>query len=183
MVLIPNQNAFLMKHAFLLLFIVLNTSFGLFAQSEMNNTKMEEILEKIGDKVDGVAGNWQMVYGDQVLFIITDETNNRMRIFTPIADEEDIEKEELVTMLAANFHAALDAKYALYSGFVVSLFTHPLKQLSPEQFKDAVKQVAVASQNFGTTYSSTDLIFGGNTTEETPTEKDKKVNQKPKKKT
>lgn len=145
---------------------------------------MGAILDKIGDKVEGVVGNWQVVYGDQILFIITDETNNRMRIFTPIADQKDIDKEELATMLEANFHAALDAKYALYSGFVVSLFTHPLKELTDHQFKDAVKQVAVAGQNFGTTYSSTDLIFGGNSTEEeAPVDQDKKVNQKPKKKT
>lgn len=145
---------------------------------------MGAILDKIGDKVEGVVGNWQVVYGDQILFIITDEANNRMRIFTPIADQKDIDKGELATMLEANFHAALDAKYALYSGFVVSLFTHPLKELTDHQFKDAVKQVAVAGQNFGTTYSSTDLIFGGNSTEEDPpVDQDKKVNQKPKKKT
>ena len=158
---------------------------GLFAQSEMNNLKMGEILEQIGDKVEGVSGNWQVTYGEQILFILTDETNNRMRIFTPIADQKDIGAEELATMLEANFHAALDAKYALYGGFVVSLFTHPLQELTDYQFKDAVKQVAVAGQNFGTTYSSTDLIFGGGRTEEEaqPTDKDKKVNQKPKKKT
>lgn len=174
-----------MKNSFLFLFFFLNITVGLLAQTEMDNLKMGAILDKIGDKVEGVAGNWQVVYGEQVLFIITDETNNRMRIFTPIADQEDIDKAELATMLEANFHAALDAKYALYSGFVVSLFTHPLKELTDHQFKDAVKQVAVAGQNFGTTYSSTDLIFGGNASEEenAPTDKDKKVNQKPKKKT
>ena len=106
-----------------------------------------------------------------------------MRIFTPIADQKDLKEGELITMLEANFHAALDAKYALYGGFVVSLFTHPLAELTSEQFKDAVKQVAVAGQNFGTTYSSTDLIFGSATEENSPSEKDKKINQKPKKKT
>lgn len=173
-----------MKKLFLLLLLSSTITFGLFAQSEMNNAKMESILEKIGDNIEGSAGNWQVVYGDQILFIITDETNNRMRIFTPIADQKDLEEGELVTMLEANFHAALDAKYALYGGFVVSLFTHPLAELTPDQFKDAVKQVAVAGQNFGTTYSSTDLIFGGgNTDENSSSKKDKKVNQKPKKKT
>ncbi|MEM1124681.1 MAG: hypothetical protein AAGJ18_29850, partial [Bacteroidota bacterium] len=77
---------------------------------------------------------------------------------------------------------ALDAKYALYSGFVVSLFTHPLQELTEDQFKDAVKQVAVAAQNFGTTYSSTDLIFGADI-EQDSTENDRKVNEKPKKRT
>ena len=172
-----------MKKSLCLLWITLYFLVNLIAQNDMNNEKLGIILEKISDKIEGKSGNWQIVYGEQVLFVLTDEVNNRMRIFTPIADQKDIDKEALVTMLEANFHAALDAKYALYSGFVVSLYTHPLKELTPYQFEDAFKQVAVAAQNFGTTYSSTDLIFGGGATEETPTEKEKKINQKPKKKT
>ncbi len=148
---------------------------------QMDNIKIDEILKNIGESVEGVPGNWQLVYGEQVLFILTDESHNRMRIFTPIADAKEIGQEELVSMLEANFHAALDAKYALYSGFVVSLFTHPLGELTPEQFKDAVKQVAVAGQNFGTTYSSTDLIFGGGAGAEEG-DPNKKVNKKPTKK-
>lgn len=161
-------------------FFLLQTT--VFAQLDMNNIKMGEILERISDKVEGVEGNWQIIYGEQILFIITDESHNRMRIFTPIADQKEVTAKELEAMLAANFHAALDAKYALYSGFVVSLFTHPLKELTDEQFKDAVKQVAVAGQNYGTTYSSTDLIFGVDM-EQDSTKNDRKVNEKPKKKT
>ena len=152
-----------------------------FSQKEMNNVKMDSILHQIGEKVEGKLGNWQLIYGDRVLFIITDQTYNRMRIFTPIIEQKDLEKGELEAMLEANFHAALDAKYALYADFVVSLFTHPLQELTAHQFKDAVKQVAVAAQNFGTTYSSTDFIFGGDTEEGDNKTKDKKINQKPKK--
>lgn len=148
---------------------------------KMDNVKMGEILRNTSESVEGIPGNWQIVYGEQILFIITDEAHNRMRIFTPIAEQEEIGREELEKMLEANFHAALDAKYALYGGFVVSLFTHPLGELTPEQFKDALKQVAVAGQNFGTTYSSTDLIFGGNQEAE-ESNKDKKINKKPSKK-
>lgn len=149
--------------------------------NRMDNVKIGEIIRNIGEKIEGTSGNWTFVYGEQILFIITDEVHNRMRIFTPIAEQEEIGKKELEKMLEANFHAALDAKYALYSGFVVSIFTHPLGELTPAQFKDAVKQVAVAGQNFGTTYSSTDLIFGGRQ-EADENKKDKKVNKKPTKK-
>lgn len=168
------------KSAFLCLILMFSLSLTSMAQDYMNNAKMGEILEKIGDKVEGESGNWQILYGERFLFILTDETHNRMRIFSPIADQTEVTSKELEAMLEANFHAALDAKYALYSGFVVSLFTHPLKELTEDQFKDAVKQVAVAASNFGTTYSSTDLIFGGG---DEPSESDKKINQKPKKKT
>ncbi len=171
-----------MSKSFLIILSFLFFSNSINGQAEMNNTKMGDILEKISDKVEGVEGNWQIIYGEQILFILTDETHNRMRIFTPIADQKEVTTKELEAMLEANFHAALDAKYALYSGFVVSLFTHPLKELTEEQFKDAVKQVAVAGQNFGTTYSSTDLIFGAGI-EQDSTQNDRKVNEKPKKKT
>ncbi len=148
---------------------------------KMDNIKIGEIIRNIGENIEGPVGSWNFGYGEQILFVITDEAHNRMRIFTPIAEREEIGQEELEKMLEANFHAALDAKYALYSGFVVSIFTHPLGELTPNQFKDAVKQVAVAGQNFGTTYSSTDLIFGG--TQETEEDsKNKKINKKPSKK-
>lgn len=177
--------SFLFILVFQILSITLNAQSDQLEFDGMNNTKMGEILNNIGESVEGELGNWQVLYGSQVLFVLTDEAHNRMRIFTPIAEQKNLKEGEMEAMLAANFHAALDAKYALYGGFVVSLFTHPLNELTPDQFKDAVKQVAVAGQNFGTTYSSTDLIFGGGTTEEAPTtsEEDKKINQKPKKKT
>jgi len=171
-----------MNKSFFIIFSFLIIHATTYAQLDMNNTKMGEILERISDKVEGIEGNWQIIYGEQILFIITDETHNRMRIFTPIADQKEVTSKELEEMLAANFHAALDAKYALYSGFVVSLFTHPLKELTADQFKDAVKQVAAAGQNFGTTYSSTDLIFGVDI-EQDSIQNDRKVNEKPKKKT
>ena len=64
-------------------------------------------------------------------------------------------------MLEANFHSALDAKYSIWEGVVISVYTHPLKELSSEQFTDALKQVVRLSQTFGTTFSSTEFIFGG----------------------
>jgi hypothetical protein len=76
-------------------------------------------------------------------------------------------------MLAANYHSALDAKYSLYEGFVVTVYTHPLKELTEDQLIDALKQVSTLAHTFGTTFSSTDLIFG----EEQ--EEDKKVNESP----
>ncbi|MEM6321414.1 MAG: hypothetical protein AAF960_27400 [Bacteroidota bacterium] len=170
------------KWLLLSLIFAFTSTQSILAQMEMTNAKMEKILHQIGDNVEGVLGNWQVIYGEQILFVLTDETHNRMRIFTPITEQKDLEGDELEKMLEANFHAALDAKYALYSGFIVSLFTHPLRELTTAQFKDAMKQVAVAGQNFGTTYSSTDLIFGGGEAEEESPQKDKKVNQKPIKK-
>jgi len=46
-------------------------------------------------------------------------------------------------------------------GVVWSCFIHPLGQLADTQVIEAVKQVNKAANTFGTTYSSSDLVFGG----------------------
>jgi hypothetical protein len=73
----------------------------------------------------------------------------------------------------ANFHSALDVRYALSDEIIWSVYTHPLESLSPDQLKDAISQVYMAAVTFGTTYSSSDLVFPGNSRK-----KDKKELQK-----
>ena len=65
--------------------------------------------------------------------------------------------------MVANFHSALDVKYALSDEIIWSVYVHPLKELSEEQVADAVKQVYTAAKTFGSSYSSTNLVFPGNT--------------------
>jgi len=71
---------------------------------------------------------------------------------------------------------------SIFEGFVISVFTHPLRELTRDQFVDAMGQVVNLAQNFGTTYSSTSLIFGGGENEEQNPEEKKKedrINKKP----
>lgn len=131
------------------------------AQKGMSNKKMAKVLEEAASALEGEAGSWQVFIHNHVLLVVTDEESNRMRIFTPIMEERELEKKQMRNMLIANFHTALDAKYSIYEGFVISIFTHPLKELTKSQLIDALSQVAKLADNFGTTYSSTDLIFGG----------------------
>lgn len=151
-----------MRLALLLLSLCCLSFSSLSAQKGMNNKKMGKILEENASAIEGEAGAWQVFIHNHVLIVVTDEPNNRMRIFTPIMEESELEKKQLRNMLIANFHTALDAKYSIYEGFVISTFTHPLKELTEWQLVDALSQVAKLAENFGTTYSSTDLIFGGN---------------------
>lgn len=144
-----------------------------FSQKGMDNKKMDKIFKKQSEKVEGRLGNWQLMIQERLLFVITDEAHNRMRIFTPVIEEKELDISFLQEMLSANFHSALDAKYSIYEGFVVTVFTHPLKELTEEQLTDALKQVATLAHTFGTTFSSTELIFGQEKEEE------KKVNESP----
>lgn len=149
----------------------------LMAQERMDNAKMATIFDQEADLVEGEPGAWQVMYQDRILLVLTDEDNNRMRIFTPILEEKAIDAKEMQKMLTANFHSALDAKYSLYNGYVISVFTHPLGELSRLQLVDAMQQVVNLAETFGTTYSSTELIFGGGEAEE----EEKKINQSPSK--
>jgi hypothetical protein len=139
-------------------FLLLSTQF-VFAQ--MTEAKLDEIIRKEAQEIKGKLGNWTMTYGDSPLVIISHAEANRMRIFAPVIEEKNMKRGEMQKMLEANFHSALDAKYCLYEGMVISVYTHPLKELTDEQLVDAMRQVVVLAATYGTTYSSTGLIFGG----------------------
>jgi len=136
------------------------------AFDKMSNTKLEKILYRVSEQVDhmpgsnDIPGKWKVIFMQRELFVITDEPANRMRIMTPIIEEENLDQDDMKVLLEANFDRALDAKYSLYQGFLWSSFTHPLEELTMEQLKDAMKQVATLADRYGDTYSSTDLVFG-----------------------
>lgn len=165
-----SKSSILFLFLFLCIGLTLNAQKG---EKGMDLKKMEKIFKDAAEKVEGESGVWQVHFLEQVLLVITDENANRMRIFTPIAEAKNLDVTELRKLLMANFHSALDAKYSLYNDFVISTFTHPLQELTEAQLVDAMKQVATLAKNYGTTYSSTDLIFGGGA------EPEKKINEKP----
>lgn len=138
----------------------------------MNNQRLEEVLSQETDSIRGLSGRWQVVYKDLTLYVITDETNDRMRIMTPIVETEDLDKEVLLVCLEANYHSVLDAKYAISDDILWSVYIHPLSPLTDQQVASAVSQVYYAAMTFGTTFSSTSLIFGaGDGEEKSPTNK------------
>ena len=132
----------------------------------------------VGDSLEGPHGSWQFYIESRPMFCFTDETLNRMRIISPISLVETLEKAEIMAALTANFHTALDSKYAISEDIMWSVFIHPLKELSNEQTMDAIQQVYKAAETFGTTYSSTDLIFPGGLEKEKGKEKEKKPAKK-----
>jgi hypothetical protein len=146
-----------MKNLFIL--ALLFFSLSLSAQ-DMTVKKMGKILKQEAKITEGKEGIWTVEYAEHLVMVVTDAKANRMRIFSPIVAREDINEAALEKMLEANFHSALDAKYSIWEGVVISVYTHPLQELSEEQFTDALKQVVRLSQTFGTSFSSTEFIFG-----------------------
>ncbi len=132
----------------------------------MTNNLLQEIINQKADTIGGVMGNWKFIYKKIPMLCVTDEQNNRMRIISPITESANLDKDLLLDSMTANFHSALDVKYAISNGILWSVYIHPLKELSSEQVESAMSQVYYAAKNFGTTFSSTALLFGRRNTEE-----------------
>lgn len=146
-----------MKRMIFTILILFNLQF--LSAQEMNNEKMEAIFELVADTLAGQTGQWQMYFGQIPMMCITDEFHNRMRIISPVKKVEESTPAEIMKCMEANFHSALDVKYAVADGHIWSAFIHPLRELSREQLFDAMVQVRAASINFGDSFSSTDLVF------------------------
>lgn len=145
--------------------MTLGSSLGVYAQN-MDNDKLHSIIYTISDAVEGEKGRWQFVIDSTLFICLTDENHNRMRIISPIKKMEDVSTEELNKCMEANFHTALDIKYAVSDGLMWSVFIHPLKELSKDQVLDALKQVYSGVKTYGTYYSSGSLSFPSNQEEE-----------------
>lgn len=142
------------------LFLLMAICLVLPAQSQdMDNDRLEDVLTSIADTIQGIEGNWQLIVKDLPVFCVTDQGHNRMRIVTPIAHIEDVTAEQLGACMEANFHTALDVRYAVSDDILWVAYIHPLRELQDAQVVDAVIQVYNAALTFGTSYSSTDLSF------------------------
>ncbi|MEO1389302.1 MAG: hypothetical protein AAFV85_18350 [Cyanobacteria bacterium J06634_6] len=130
------------------------------AQTTMTVERLEAILETEGSSLQGRNGQWQITIGDRPVFVLADVTSNRMRIFTPVAPATALSSEQVQSILLANFHTALDARYAISDDALVSVFIHPLNSLNDDYLRSALSQVAMLADNFGTTYSSGAIGFG-----------------------
>jgi len=144
---------------------------------QMNPEKLLAVITQEADTVQTVGNSIRFLFNETMLICVFDQSANRMRIITPVAKLEEIGEKELLNALVANFHSALDVKYALSDEIIWSVYTHPLKELSEPQVVDAIQQVYAAALTFGSSYSSTNMVFPGNT------KKVEKVKPKPLNKT
>ena len=127
----------------------------------MNNERMHDLLQRIDPDLEGELGYWAITFENFKAYVITDENMNRMRVIVPIVNVEDIDEEEYLRMLQANFDSAVDTRYCIADGIVWSAFIHPLSILSDEEFISGLAQAFTSAATFGSTYSSGILIFGG----------------------
>lgn len=145
----------------ILIILLLILSANTVSSQKMDNATLDEIFTTMSDTIQGESGRWQFVIKDVLFVCITDTAHNRMRIISPITEADTLDEDQKTLTLLANFHTALDVKYAISDDVLWSVFIHPLKELTTAQVEDAVSQVYYANVNFGSSYSSTDLVFPG----------------------
>ena len=128
----------------------------------MTNQKIDTIVREFADEIkEASLGYWEFIYKGQFILAITDESHNRMRLISPVIASKKVNNKTLKICMEANFDRALDARYAISGDYLWSAFIHPLGELGDTQFVDAMNQVATLAMNYGGSYTSTDLLFGG----------------------
>ena len=133
----------------------------------MNNARLHELLLRVDPDLEGKLGLWALQFENIRAQVITDENADRMRVIVPIVKVEDVQGEELLRLMQANFDSVLDARYCVANGVIWSAFIHPLSILSDEELISGLAQAITAAATFGSTYSSGALIFqGGDSSEE-----------------
>ena len=121
---------------------------------------LENILQEIAEDVQINQNQILFKFENQSLLLVTDGEADRMRMLIPVAKVEDVTAENMAKMMIANFHTALDGRYAIGNGVVYAAFIHPLSSLKDRDFRSAVLQVTRLAQTYGETYSSGSSLFG-----------------------
>ena len=140
--------------------------------NELENEKAETFspmtlkkMAKIAAALDANAAirdrAMQLSIADVTITIIADPKANRMRAFSAFRTLDGVDGQQLYRMMQANFDAALDARYAIAKGHLISVFIHPLAELSKDQLIEGLGQVVNLVKTFGTAYTSGAMTFGG----------------------
>ncbi|MEL6579528.1 MAG: hypothetical protein AAFQ14_07245 [Cyanobacteria bacterium J06621_12] len=133
-----------------------------FELEPMNIDRLDAILREQIRDISAQPGRWQFSLNDFSMLVLADPNANRMRIFTPVANAAESTPEQIQKMMLANFHTALDARYAIADGFIVSTFIHPLSTLQERDLLSALNQVSSLAATFGTSYTSGEMLFAPN---------------------
>ncbi|MEL6439998.1 MAG: hypothetical protein AAFQ80_12180 [Cyanobacteria bacterium J06621_8] len=127
----------------------------------MDVEKLDAILrEQVNGDIRAQPGQWRFSINEISIIVLADPSANRMRIFSPVVRADELDPGQIERMMLANFHTALDARYAIAnSGLVVSTFIHPLSSLQESDLLSALNQVSSLTQTFGSSYSSGEMLF------------------------
>lgn len=156
----PSQLNLISTMKVLLLFAMIFTTTSSLS-GDMTPERMVDIIRAMGEDVREHGNVVEFSYQEVPMVLVFDPKADRMRLITPILAVNELKPGQLEKAMEANFHSALDARYAISQNLVWAVFIHPLSDLSPKLMESAIRQVATASTTFGESYSSGELVFGG----------------------
>ncbi len=133
----------------------------------MSQQSLATYIEQMVGDVEISPNVVEFQYEGVAIASVSDATHDRMRLITPIVKLGTFEQAHLEVLLIANFHTTLDARYAVSEGVIYGAFLHPLSTLTRAQLESAIRQVSALSRNFGSSYSSGELIYGAESGEGT----------------
>jgi hypothetical protein len=122
---------------------------------------IDAALKKIDKEIKRETNIWQFELGKRQVIVITDPVAERMRIMVPIGDATLLDQALLTRLMQANFDSALDARYAIANDVLWGTFIHPLTSLDEKGFVSGLAQSIAVADNFGGSFSSGAVVFGG----------------------
>ncbi|HLT38874.1 MAG TPA: hypothetical protein VK034_21450 [Enhygromyxa sp.] len=132
----------------------------------MRLEELASLLERTVEDFRRSPTHWQFAHQDIPMACLVDPNFDRMRFIAPIVEVGSLDDATKDAVLEANFHTALDARYASSNGLLFAAFIHPLSSLDEPLARSALDQVASLVHTFGTQYSSGSLEFVGGSDDE-----------------
>jgi hypothetical protein len=126
----------------------------------MNQRTLGALLPSLLADLEGHDGVWRGARADVPVYVLCDDEHNRVRAMAPVGELRALDADFLALLLRANFDRALDAKYTMRDNEIWALFVHPLSTLASDDLGLFLDQVVALVRHTGTTYASTDLVFG-----------------------
>ncbi len=118
------------------------------------------INESVNSEIlDQKPGYVLFKYFGKNMVLLFDQKYDRMRLLAAVTNYSTLDLKTKETLMQANFHSALDARYAVSDDILYTAFIHPLSTLTPLDFESALHQVFHLAKNFGSSYSSGKLRF------------------------
>jgi hypothetical protein len=111
----------------------------------MTLDELHSALSALGEATR-TGTSWRLLIDGQPITCLADETRDELRLVLPVGELAARSEDERERLLAANFHASLQARFALFEGVVVAMWGGRLSALDAEALGRAVREV-VALQN------------------------------------
>ncbi|MEN8132987.1 MAG: hypothetical protein ABFS45_22975, partial [Pseudomonadota bacterium] len=103
-------------------------------EQRMTAERLAELIIRVDDEAVLEGATWFFHVEGIEAAVVYDVSADRMRIIIPIGPADELDEENLLRMMQANFDSALDARYAVAQGTLWGVYIHPLSTLTAEEF-------------------------------------------------